>query len=362
LNRKSESKEYENEKHYTVLILVTLLITLSACARPDVDKNDAVPELPVETEAAEEQAYIEDSTEDSIEDFIEDPPEDSVQDAESSSEAESEEEIKEETEWLETDEQWRGRRTRSNSELEVTIERTDRSLVNEDGVTIAIIYYDRPVVSGDTVVAEKITEFFEKEEQDWFAGTGRLLDFPGNDYDNLFDCFLGRVADMRGKYGDEDVAVEPGLYSLESRIMYMDDNILSILQIKEKRAERGGHYYYGCTFDLHTGELLELTDLDISAEDIRNIFSKDKYLDHFSEMSEDYIVVAYEEEFDMTYQFYVDKKYLYLLDNTVEKYNDGIIYRIDEAGELVTLRYVVEREDNKNRIYSRIITKDGALW
>ena len=350
------------KKHYTVLILVTLLITLSACARPDVDKNDAVPELPVETEAAEEQAYIEDSTEDSIEDFIEDPPEDSVQDAESSLETESEEEIKEETEWLETDEQWRGRRTRSNSELEVTIERTDRSLVNEDGLTIAIIYYDRPVVSGDTAVAEKITEFFEEEEQDWFAGTGRLLDFPGNDYDNLFDCFLGRVADMRGKYGDEDVAVEPGLYSLESRIMYMDDNILSILQIKEKRAERGGHYYYGCTFDLHTGELLELTDLDISAEDIRNIFSKDKYLDHFSEMSEDYIVVAYEEEFDMTYQFYVDKKYLYLLDNTVEKYNDGIIYRIDEAGELVTLRYVVEREDNKNRIYSRIITKDGALW
>ena len=350
------------KKHYTVLMLVTLFITLSACGRPEVDKNDAVPEQPVETESAEEQVYIEDSIEDSIEDFIEDPQEDSIQDAESSSEVEAEEEIKEETEWVETDEQWRSRRTRSNSELEVTIERTDRSLVNEDGLTIAIIYYDRPIVSGDTAVAEKITEFFEEEEQDWFAGTGRLLDFPGNDYDNLFDCFLGRVADMRERYGDEDVAVEPGLYSLESRIMYMDDNILSILQIKEKRAERGGHYYYGCTFDLHTGELLELTDLDISAEDIRNIFSKDKYLDHFSEMSEDYIVVAYEEEFDMTYQFYVDKKYLYLLDNTVEKYNDGIIYRIDEAGELVTLRYVVEREDNKNRIYSRIITKDGALW
>ena len=265
-------------------------------------------------------------------------------------------------EWLESDEEWEDRSTKSNSTLEVTIERTDYSIYNEDGLTMAIIYYDRPVVSGDTVAAEKITEFFEKEEQDWFAGTGRLLDFPGNDYGNIFDHFLGRVADRRERYGDEYVAEEPCLYSLESRIMYMDDNILSILQIKEKRAERGGHYYYGCTFDLHTGELLELTDLDISAEDIRNIFSKDKYLDHFSEMSEDYIVVAYEEEFDMTYQFYVDKKYLYLLDNTVEKYNDGIIYRIDEAGELVTLRYVVEREDNKNRIYSRIITKDGALW
>ena len=349
------------KKHYTALMLVTLFITLSACGRPDVDKNDAVLEQPVERETTEEQVYIEDSIEDSIEDFIEDPLEDSIQDAQSSSEAQAEEEIKEETEWLETDEQWRSRRTRSNSELEVTIERTDRSLVNEDGVTIAIIYYDRPVVSGDTAVAEKITQFFENEEQDWFAGTGRLLDFPGNDYDNLFACFLDGVADLRERYGDEDVAEEPGLYSLESRIMYMDDDILSILQIEEVREERGGCYYYGCTFDLHTGELLKLKDLDISAEDIKNIFSKDEYLDHFGEMSEDYIVVAYEEEYDMSGQFYVDEKYLYLLDNTLKKYNDGIIYRIDETGELVTLQYVVEREGNKNRILTWI-TKDGTLW
>ena len=349
------------KKHYTVLMLVTLFITLSACARPDVDKNDAVPELPVETEAAEEQAYIEDSTEDSIEDFIEDPQEDSIQDAESSSEAE--EEIKEETECLETDEQWRSRRTRSNSELEVTIERTDRSLVNEDGVTIAIIYYDRPVVSGDTAVAEKITEFFEEEEQNWFTGKkGRLLDYSG-DCDSALEFFLELVGEMRAMFGDEHIVEYecPCLYNIESRIMYMDDDILSILQIKEFRTQRGSTNYYGCTFDLHTGELLKLKDLDISADDIKNIFSQDEYLDHFSEMSEDYIVVAHEEEYDMSGQFYVDEKYLYLLDNTEKKYNDGIIYRIDEAGELVTLRYVVEREGNKNRILTWI-TKDGALW
>ena len=345
------------KKHYTVLILVTLLITLSACARPDVDKNDVVPEQPVEAETTEEQVYIEDS----IEDFIEDPQEDSIQDVESSSEAE--EEIKEETECLETDEQWRSRRTRSNSELEVTIERTDRSLVNEDGVTIAIIYYDRPVVSGDTAVAEKITEFFEEEEQNWFTGKkGRLLDYSG-DCDSALEFFLELVGEMRAMFGDEHIVEDecPCLYNIESRIMYMDDDILSILQIKEFRTQRGSTNYYGCTFDLHTGELLKLKDLDISADDIKNIFSQDEYLDHFSEMSEDYIVVAHEEEYDMSGQFYVDEKYLYLLDNTEKKYNDGIIYRIDEAGELVTLRYVVEREGNKNRILTWI-TKDGALW
>ena len=264
--------------------------------------------------------------------------------------------------WFESDKEWADRRTKSNSTLEVTIERTDYSIYNEDGLTMAIIYYDRPVVSGDTAVAEKITEFFEEEEQDWFAGTGRLLDFPGNDYDNLFACFLGGVADLRERYGDEDVAVEPGLYTLESRIMYMDDDILSILQIKEFRTQRGSTNYYGCTFDLHTGELLKLKDLDISAEDIKNIFSQDEYLDHFNEMSEDYILVAHEKEYDMSGQFYVDEKYLYLLDNTLKKYNDGIIYRIDEAGELVTLQYVVEREGNKNRILTWIIPPDGIMW
>ena len=349
------------KKYYTVLILVTLFITLSACGRPDVDKNNAVPEQPVETETTEEQVYIEDSIEDSIEDFIEDPQEDSIQDVESSSEAE--EEIKEETECLETDEQWRSRRTRSNSELEVTIERTDRSLVNEDGVTIAIIYYDRPVVSGDTVVAEKITEFFEEEEQNWFTGKkGRLLNYSG-DCDSALEFFLELVGNMREMFGDEHIVEYecPCLYNIESRIMYMDDDILSILQIKEFRTQRGSTNYYGCTFDLHTGELLKLKDLDISAEDIKNIFSKDEYLDHFNEMSEDYILVAHEKEYDMSGQFYVDEKYLYLLDNTEKKYNDGIIYRIDEAGELVTLQYVVEREGNKNRILTWI-TKDGALW
>ena len=349
------------KKHYTVLILVTLLITLSACARPDVDKNDAVPELPVETEAAEEQAYIEDSTEDSIEDFIEDPPEDSVQDAESSLETESEEEIKEETEWLETDEQWRGRRTRSNSELEVTIERTDRSMVNEDGLTIASIYYDRPVVSGDTVAAEKITQFFEDEEQDWFAGRGRLLHIPGNDLEecpeiNVLDIICEDIEKMRERYGDEDVAEWLCLYSVEARIMYMDENILSILQVEETRTERGGWRYFGCTFDLNTGELLKLTDLvDISVGDMENILSKVGYPDAYNVLSDEYIVSIDGKEINMAYQFCVDEKYLYLLDNTTKRYRDGMIYRVDETGEPVKLRCKVKREDHKNRIHSEII-------
>ena len=268
-------------KYRTALIMIILLITLSACEKSDIRIKDVTLERieqTVEVVAAKTRASIEDS----------------IQNSEISSDPEVK--IKKDIEWTETDEQWKNRRTKSNSTLQVTIERTDRSMVNEDGLTIASIYYDRPVVSGDTVAAEKITQFFEDEEQDWFAGRGRLLHIPGNDLEecpeiNVLDIICEDIEKMRERYGDEDVAEWLCLYSVEARIMYMDENILSILQVEETRTERGGWRYFGCTFDLNTGELLKLTDLvDISVGDMENILSKVGYPDAYNVLSDDYIV------------------------------------------------------------------------
>ena len=134
--------------------------------------------------------------------------------------------------WFESDEEWADRRTKSNSTLEVTIERTDHSVFNEEGLLLASIYYDRPVVTGDTVAAEKITEFFEDEEMEWLLGLRSPLDFKEEDthyYNHEFGDFLYAVQKMRQWYGDEDVAEWPCIYSIETRIVYMDDDILSIM-------------------------------------------------------------------------------------------------------------------------------------
>ena len=262
--------------------------------------------------------------------------------------------------WFESDKEWADRRTKSNSTLEVTIERTDQSVFNEEGLLLAGIYYDRPVVTGDTVAAEKITEFFEDEEMEWFLGFRSPLDFKEEDtnyYNHEFGDFLYAVQKMRQWYGDEDVAEWPCIYSIETRIVYMDDDILSIMQIMEKRTERREYNYFGSTFDLNTGELLKLTDLtDMSSEDVGNILSEVGYPAPFNELSDDYTLVSYGEEINMAYQFFADEQYLYLLDNTRRNYNDGIIYRVDETGEPVMLECRIERKDNKNRIRSRIIT------
>ena len=114
--------------------------------------------------------------------------------------------------WFESDEEWEDRRTKSNSTLEVTIERTDQSVFNEEGLLLAGIYYDRPVVTGDTVAAEKITEFFEDEEMEWFLGLRSPLDFKEEDthyYNHEFGDFLYAVQKMRQWFGDEDVAEWP---------------------------------------------------------------------------------------------------------------------------------------------------------
>ena len=96
---------------------------------------------------------------------------------------------------------------------------------------------------------------------------------------------------MRERYGDEDVAEWLCLYSVEARIMYMDENILSILQVEETRTERGGWRYFGCTFDLNTGELLKLTDLvDFSVGDMENILSKVGYPNAYYVLSDNFIV------------------------------------------------------------------------
>ena len=226
-------------------------------------------------------------------------------------------------EWLESDEEWEDRSTKSNSTLEVTIERTDYSIYNE---------------------------------QDWVSGTGRLVDLPGNSGGNGLVAFLDDVGELREQHGDEDTAEWLCLYSVEARIMYMDEDILSIMQIKEWRASRVGWNYFGCTFDLNTGELLKFTDLaDISVKDLENILSEVGYPDADNVLSDDYTIVSYRKEMDMTYQFCVDEKYLYLLDNTQQHYRDGVIYRVDEAGKPVMLRYWVEREDDKNRIRLEVI-------
>lgn len=164
-------------KIYEILLGIIMLgMTLLSQIPADIEVNDVVAESDYSDTEISDIVTESDYSDTEIGDIVAEPDYSDTEVSDAAIDAAEQENRK----WFESDEELADRRTKSNSTLEVTIERTDYSIYNEDGLTMAIIYYDRPIVSGDTAAAEKITEFFEKEEQDWFAGTGRLLDFPGN--------------------------------------------------------------------------------------------------------------------------------------------------------------------------------------
>ena len=113
---------------------------------------------------------------------------------------------------------------RSNGSINVSIERVDKSITDENGQVIAIAYYDKPVVSGNSGAVQKINAFFEEEEKSWFGGSGRLTYFKEGKY----DYFLEGVEIRKGWGGNEALVKDPCRYAVDTRIAYLDDHFLSI--------------------------------------------------------------------------------------------------------------------------------------
>lgn len=244
--------------------------------------------------------------------------------------------------WMERDEEWEAARHKSNDTLEVTVEREDRSIKNADGNVIARMYYDRPVVSGNSEAAERINAFFEQEEEDWFAGkSGRLL------YeDDYLDYFMEALGVMRERYGDEELAEWQCVYTVDARIEYLDNDTLSIFQLTNYRLEGTAWYYFGCTFDLNTGELLPVTAIkDILPEDMRRIMANASNQACYQNVSDDYIMRYEGREMDMRYAYFMDGTYLYLLDNLGECFGDGIAIRCGTGETPIILRYKINDND-----------------
>ena len=313
------------KKWYLFGISMLLLCSLAACGNTkaeevissseqvEVIKETPTPATEVETEVVDEEQKKTEET------------------------AEPEEEII----WMESDEEWEAARHKSNDTLEVTVEREDRSIKNADGNVIARMYYDRPVVSGNSEAAEKINAFFEQEEEDWFAGKrGRLL------YeDDYLDYFMDVFEVMREKYGDEELAEWPCVYTVDARIEYLDNDTLSIFQIANYRLGGTGWDYFGCTFDLNTGELLPVTAIrNILPEDMRRIMANVSNQACYQNISDDYIMKYKTREIDMRYAYFMDGTYLYLIDNSGKYFYDGIAIRCGNGEEPVILQYTIKHK------------------
>ncbi len=146
-------------------------------------------------------------------------------------------------------------------DYEVSVERVDKSVLTEDGKTLAYIYFDKPVVLGDSDACSKINTFFEQASGEWFGDNANSERPTANALflENItpLDGFLKLVDYYRENFGDAYL-LQPA-YSLKhifhSKVTLSDEETLSIMHISDWYAG-GGRYFriYGSTFDMKTGE------------------------------------------------------------------------------------------------------------
>ena len=206
-----------------------------------------------------------------------------------------------------------------DARYEVSVERIDKSVLTDEGETLAYIYFDKPVASGNSSAVKKINAYFEKACNQWLA-EDKTSEEPTIDTQFLenftaLDEFLGILDDYRERFND-DYILQPG-YSLKhilySKVILSDPETLSIMHVSDWYAGGVRNFrIYGSTFDMITGELRQCPfDLDDPAlkEQLISIFPENTVM-------------------EITDKYYRDKDYVYIIiqgrDDYVIKWNGKI--------------------------------------
>ena len=149
-----------------------------------------------------------------------------------------------------------------DSRYTVSIDRTDKSIFTDKGQQLADIYFELPILSGDTEGVPKINTFYEKWCEEWLN-------------DENIDFIFAKVDEFI-ENNVEEYILPPELltHSFNSTVTLLDQNTISIFHVSMWYG--GGapsHSLYGNTFNLKTGELVE-SPYDINDLDFREKLQK----------------------------------------------------------------------------------------
>lgn len=232
-------------------------------------------------------------------------------------------------------------------EPEATIERVDFSVTDDAGLPVALIYYDKPFLLEGSYAYEEINAYFDEEYNNW------------KNSDKWSD-FLEDVATGRETWGDEDMEIMPYVNTCQTKVMFADDERISILQIKYwQTAGPESCSYFGHTFDLKTGKLLSLDEIiDLDIDSFQAMIS-----DALKE-NQDYLTLTPEqldEPVNPPYEYYYDGEYVYIIFNEGIFIDNGCILKWNQKyGEecvAVFLNYYnPSKEDWKEFYYEMILT------
>ena len=239
---------------------------------------------------------------------------------------------------------------------QVLIEKVDQSVYDEQGRLIAQIYYDKPVIQGDSEAIKKINAYFDNEANA-FYDQGTSVTWFSKD---AFHQFKDGLELMKERWGNEILAEYPTRYAMDTSVCYMDENIISIVQVRNYMLEHNSWYCYGSTFDLRTGELIPITKLiSIKPEEMKAIFPiAGNIIDIgvYEVLKDDnYVIDFYEHHIDMKYKYFYDGESYYLINDFALEFRTSSVLKWNGklGTEFSITKLVYEADPTNGEIKSR---------
>ena len=231
---------------------------------------------------------------------------------------------------------------------QVLIEKVDQSVYDEQGRLIAQIYYDKPVIQGDSEAIKKINAYFDNEANA-FYDQGTSVTWFSKD---AFHQFKDGLELMKERWGNEMMAEYPTRYAMDTSVCYMDENIISIVQVRNYMLEHNSWHCYGSTFDLRTGELIPITKLiSIKPEEMKAIFLiTGNIIDIgvYEVLKDDNYVIDFGgHRIDMKYEYFYDGESYYLINEFALEFRTSSVLKWNgkwgENLEVTELYYYTDR-------------------
>ena len=239
---------------------------------------------------------------------------------------------------------------------QVLIEKVDQSVYDEQGRLIAQIYYDKPVIQGDSEAVKKINAYFDNEANA-FYNQGTSVTWFSKD---AFHQFKDGLELMKERWGNEILAEYPPRYAMDTSVCYMDENIISIVQVRNYMLEHNSWHCYGSTFDLRTGELIPITKLiSIKPEEMKAIFLiAGNIIDIgvYEVLKDDnYVIDFYEHHIDMKYEYFYDGESYYLINDFALEFRTSSVLKWNGklGTEFSITKLVYEADPTNGEIKSR---------
>ena len=231
---------------------------------------------------------------------------------------------------------------------QVLIEKVDQSVYDEQGRLIAQIYYDKPIIQGDSEAVKKINAYFDNEANA-FYDQGTSVTWFSKD---AFHQFKDGLELMKERWGNEILAEYPPRYAMDTSVCYMDENIISIVQVRNYMLEHNSWHCYGSTFDLRTGELIPITKLiSIKPEEMKAIFLiTGNIIDIgvYEVLKDDnYVIDDCGHRIDMKYEYFYDGESYYLINDFALEFRTSSVLKWNgkwgENLEVTELYYYTDR-------------------